>query len=552
VEAELSRLPQRHEIEAMREKLTAEDRGLAHSISTAKAHAAAEATRQARLAVIRPIAAALASAIAEQQDAEAQQKEAQSAASKARDDLSAARSRYTEAMKQNNSATRLNARVETLNRLIGLAEARGQKAEIANRAFSASAKKVGELAGATQAALKARDAAAAEVAKLASGEITEMPFRSDDLYSHANSGDYEAHVILRFEGGAPKIREVKQWRVLTTPTEEEMESRIMAEYEARQALEDAEQAVAEAQELVSSAYEEGERLQAALSVAEREFAECGAAMTELETLREAGVKPALSPAEIAELQNQAQAAEIDCHNTEAACNVALNRLNAAARATAASRSAAEEVTRIIAESKQSDSPEQVAQWTAQLADVRNRLTEVAATLESIIRLEQDRKRIADAARVRAEADERSKLAGKAVEVIAEKKREIVSLSIETPLAVANRLAAGILKGPLVFEQGEIGMRVEDRFVSNRLFSGTEIAILMIGLTAGLAARSKFRIVMLDEVGRLDAANAVCLIGNLLHLIDDGVIEQFMVIGPENPTLQAGLAVHDSKLTFVNV
>ncbi len=167
-----------------------------------------------------------------------------------------------------------------------------------------------------------------------------------------------------------------------------------------------------------------------------------------------------------------------------------------------------------------------------------KLTELRNERDGVIRLQQDQKRIADAAAQREQLEGDIKVINAALDLVAQKKVELVAGSIEGPLAVANKLAAGILKGPLVFEEGVIGMRQGQNFVSSRVFSGTESAITMMGLTAGLAAKSALRVLILDEVARLDAKNAEQLVKNLQAMVSDGDIDQFILIGPTNETLAA--------------
>lgn len=176
------------------------------------------------------------------------------------------------------------------------------------------------------------------------------------------------------------------------------------------------------------------------------------------------------------------------------------------------------------------------------------------TIHAIIRFDQDRKRVEDAANQRTKVEASIKTVGKVIDLLAQKKVEIVSGSIEPPLAIANKLGAGILKGLLVFEEGEIGMRVDGAFISSRTFSGTESAIVMMGLTAGLASRSSLRVLMLDEIGRLDTENAARLILNLAGMVNDGDIDQYIVLGPTNPELALWIApmIDQGGINVINV
>jgi hypothetical protein len=219
----------------------------------------------------------------------------------------------------------------------------------------------------------------------------------------------------------------------------------------------------------------------------------------------------------------------------------LNSISYANGNVVSAQRAADELKRLDAEPvAAAKTPEEITKLEQEREDAQVRYNGLDEQLQQITRFEQDKKRIEDSARIRAEVETHLEAVKRILEIVAEKKQELVSASIEAPLAVANKLAAGILKGPLVFEEGEIGMRVDTRFVSSRAFSGTESAIVMMGLTAGLAHKSNLRVLLLDEIGRLDTPNAVQLIANLATMVNDRDIDQFILIGPDNPALVAAL------------
>jgi hypothetical protein len=172
----------------------------------------------------------------------------------------------------------------------------------------------------------------------------------------------------------------------------------------------------------------------------------------------------------------------------------------------------------------------------ELTIARDQRTEHRAMLDRVTRRAQDQARIDEAAKKRSEVEMVLKAIGRVLDLVDQKKQELLAQSIVAPLAVANRLATGILRGPLVFEGGEIGMRQGDNLVSFRAFSGTETAVAVMGLTAGLAAGASLRVLMLDELGRLDQVNAVQLVKNLSAMIDDHVIDQFILVTPTNNAL----------------
>jgi hypothetical protein len=182
------------------------------------------------------------------------------------------------------------------------------------------------------------------------------------------------------------------------------------------------------------------------------------------------------------------------------------------------------------------SEDDIAAIDAQIREIFIEGTGLANALEVATKAEAQSEARATAETRRDEVTEAHKEVGSILTVISEKRRELLSGSIGKPLDIANQLAKGILKGPLVFEEGDIGMKVGDRFVSSKLFSGTETAVVMMGLTIGLSAKSSVRIAILDEIGRLDADNIWQLAENLDGMIKDKLIDQAILIGPVQPDL----------------
>ena len=154
----------------------------------------------------------------------------------------------------------------------------------------------------------------------------------------------------------------------------------------------------------------------------------------------------------------------------------------------------------------------------------------------VAKMAQDQKRVKDAAEKRTVVEGHLKIVGRVIELLVQKKQELVSGSIEEPLELANKLGDGILRGKLVFQEGQIGMLVDGKVWGQRTFSGTENIITVMGLTAGLAKQSALRVLILDEVGRLDTGYALELVDNLAGMVIDGDIDQWFIFGPDNTAL----------------
>jgi chromosome segregation ATPase len=124
--------------------------------------------------------------------------------------------------------------------------------------------------------------------------------------------------------------------------------------------------------------------------------------------------------------------------------------------------------------------------------------------------------------------------------------ELVAKAIGPLLAAANKLCEGILKSPLAYKDGELGMNchvpcptlgkgmVQPHFVPVASFSGTEKALAHCAVSLALASRSELRIAVLDEVTRLDEGNVGKLIGRLCDLEKEGAIDQAIVVDHRHP------------------
>lgn len=97
------------------------------------------------------------------------------------------------------------------------------------------------------------------------------------------------------------------------------------------------------------------------------------------------------------------------------------------------------------------------------------------------------------------------------------------------LADANRFTDGILLTPLGYHAGEVGRWAGQTWVPHRSFSGTEQLISCAGISVALARQSPIKIVLLDELGRLTAANKRRLVDRLLALTQEGFIDQAVAV-----------------------
>jgi hypothetical protein len=118
----------------------------------------------------------------------------------------------------------------------------------------------------------------------------------------------------------------------------------------------------------------------------------------------------------------------------------------------------------------------------------------------------------------------------AVKVMEAVQMKMVEEAFGAILEKANRLTDGILPSRLEYKDGDIGRWNGGTWVRHKAFSGTEKALAYAAISVALAADAPCKIVMIDELARLDAPNALKLLYRAHELIEAGVIDQFIGVG----------------------
>jgi hypothetical protein len=130
--------------------------------------------------------------------------------------------------------------------------------------------------------------------------------------------------------------------------------------------------------------------------------------------------------------------------------------------------------------------------------------------------------------------------------------KVVEQSVGPMLATCNRLCEGILPAPLLFVDGELGMkcdRAADGFVTWRTFSGAERQLTFAAISVALAVGQPFKLVMIDEFGKLSHDNKKLMLLRLLELAKSGVIDQAIIVDPDGSFYQN---IHAGDVGFVCV
>lgn len=96
---------------------------------------------------------------------------------------------------------------------------------------------------------------------------------------------------------------------------------------------------------------------------------------------------------------------------------------------------------------------------------------------------------------------------------------------------ANKLAGPLLKSPIGWADGNIVLG--HGASSHKAFSGTEQAVVFAALQVALATTSPFKLVWIDEIGRLDQENRKAFVRLMIDLQESGEIDQFIFVDNQN-------------------
>lgn len=127
----------------------------------------------------------------------------------------------------------------------------------------------------------------------------------------------------------------------------------------------------------------------------------------------------------------------------------------------------------------------------------------------------------------------------AVQIAYSTREAAVQKAFGAVLQVARGFTDDLLNSPLEFHDGQLGRRVskadkEDgntaaigSWISHEGFSGTEQLLAYAGFAVALARQAPIRLVIMDELGRLNLTRRVQLLARMRKLVETGVIDQFV-------------------------
>jgi DNA repair exonuclease SbcCD ATPase subunit len=167
---------------------------------------------------------------------------------------------------------------------------------------------------------------------------------------------------------------------------------------------------------------------------------------------------------------------------------------------------------------------------------RTKLDELYAQRTAETRLQQDIARAGEAAKEHTVAEAQLLVTKKIAKLLEDKRNGMVMDAFASLFEIANRFTDGILKSPLTMVNGAIGrLGPGGEPIEHYWFGGTEKALTYIAIACALSANSPFKLVLLDEFGRLDENNQMKVLDRLGSMQKAGVIDQFVVAGTSLPT-----------------
>jgi len=177
-------------------------------------------------------------------------------------------------------------------------------------------------------------------------------------------------------------------------------------------------------------------------------------------------------------------------------------------------------------------PAETIMVLSDLGNARDKLNELNGQLQKIANRKSDEKRMAEAEDEHIRLKWSVKVYGEAVDALIQAQADLMSKAFGPLMETANLFCAGILRSPLEYRSGEIGRFEGATFVPIRCFSGTEQAVTHAAISAALSMNSAAKIILTDEMGRMDSENKRKWTRNISDMISRGEIDQWIGVDVE--------------------
>lgn len=115
----------------------------------------------------------------------------------------------------------------------------------------------------------------------------------------------------------------------------------------------------------------------------------------------------------------------------------------------------------------------------------------------------------------------------ALKVVSDIRAKMVAVAFGEILRTVNAITAGVIAEPIEYREGEIGRWRGATWIKHESFSGYEKALTYAGISLALAKGAPIRLVLLDEMGRMDPDTKTRVVIRMMELIGAGVLDQFI-------------------------
>lgn len=177
----------------------------------------------------------------------------------------------------------------------------------------------------------------------------------------------------------------------------------------------------------------------------------------------------------------------------------------------------------------------IEQHAIAIRDTRQAISEMQDKKDAETRLQQELKLAAQSELEHQDAAAHVTVIKAIAKLLKQKREDMITEAFTGLLKIANKVAGGILKSPLDLHENTVGRWEGSKFIPHRVFSGTERALCYIAIAVALSSTAPLKLVILDEFGRLDEENQHKVALRLLCLVEEGTIDQFIIVGTSAPT-----------------
>lgn len=115
----------------------------------------------------------------------------------------------------------------------------------------------------------------------------------------------------------------------------------------------------------------------------------------------------------------------------------------------------------------------------------------------------------------------------AIEKLEEIQGRMVAAAFDRILETVNRVTSSVMPEKIEYRDGVLGRWKGASFITHETFSGTEKALTYAGISLALAKDAPVRLVMIDELGRLDRASLDRFLDRMIELTAAGDVSQFV-------------------------